>query len=132
MAHFARIDENNVVTDVIVIDNGMTMKDGIEDEATGASFCNKLCGGTWLKTSYNTWGNVHHSGGIAFRKNFAGIGFTYDPSIDGFIPNRPDPKWTLNTSTYLWEALPWEDENGVRYVWDYQTKQWVVAPVENV
>jgi hypothetical protein len=95
MAHFAEIGLNNTVLRVIVVNNE-ECKDqfGNESEIIGAKFCNNLFGGVWLQTSYN--GNI--------RKNYAGIGYTYDSTRDAFIPPKPDGNWTLNEETCLWES----------------------------
>jgi hypothetical protein len=94
MAHFAEVDQFNRVLRVIVVDNKDTSDaSGVEKEHIGAAFCERLFGGTWKQTSYN--GN--------FRKNYAGIGYTYDAARDAFIPPRPGPEWTLNETTCQWE-----------------------------
>lgn len=97
MAHFAEIDKNNIVLRVIVVPN--------EQEHRGQEYlANDVgLGGTWLKTSYNTYGGVHANGGTPFRKNYAGIGMTYDEQRDAFIAPQPDPSWVLNEQTCLWE-----------------------------
>jgi hypothetical protein len=121
MAHFAKI-ENNVVTQVIVVDN----KDcadaaGVEKEYIGAAFCEKLFGGTWKQTSYN--GN--------FRKNYAGIGYTFREDIDAFVPPQPYPSWVLNNDTAQWEApVPMPEDAGIGeppkfYSWDESTTSWI-------
>jgi hypothetical protein len=94
MAHFAEVDQFNRVLRVIVVDNKDTSDaSGVEKEHIGAAFCERLFGGTWKQTSYN--GN--------FRKNYAGIGFTYDAARDAFIPPSPGAGWTLNETTCQWE-----------------------------
>jgi hypothetical protein len=94
MAHFAKLDENNVVTEVIVVDNKDTSDaTGIEKEHIGAAFCERLFGGVWKQTSYN--GN--------FRKNYAGIGYVYRSDLDAFVPPKPEGSWTLNENTCQWE-----------------------------
>lgn len=94
MAHFAQIDDNNIVTNVIVVHNNELLDaDGVEQENLGADFCANLFGGTWKQTSYN--GNI--------RKNFAGIGYTYDATRDAFIASQPDSTWVLNEDTCQWE-----------------------------
>lgn len=108
MAHFAKIDENNLVTEVIVIDNKELLDDDIEKESFGIDFINNTLGmgGNWLQTSYNTFGNQHNNNKTPFRANFAGIGFTYDNLNDVFIapePTIPGNTYTLNTETFLWE-----------------------------
>lgn len=97
MAHWAEIDENNIVVQVLVTDNN----DPNGDE--GYQFLLDNFGGTWLKTSYNTIGNIHLEGGTPFRKNFAGIGFTYDSERDAFIPPKDFDSWILNEDTCQWE-----------------------------
>jgi hypothetical protein len=94
MAHFAELDANNIVLQVIVIDNKDTADaDGVEKEHIGSAFCERLFGGTWKQTSYN--GNI--------RKNYAGIGYTYREDIDAFVPPQPYPSWVLNDKAQ-WEA----------------------------
>jgi len=129
MAHFAKLDENSIVTQVVVVHN-----DVATSESAGAIFLNNMYGtsDTWKQTSYNTFGNQHTKGGTPFRKNFAGIGFTYDASNDAFIAPKPYNSWTLNNTTYLWEAPITKPDDGQPYVWDetlYQSdnsKGWVV------
>lgn len=94
MAHFAQLDENNVVTQVIVVGNrDCADANGVEKESIGIAFCERLFGGNWKQTSYN--GNI--------RKNYAGIGYTYDAARDAFIPPQPGAEWTLNEETCQWE-----------------------------
>jgi hypothetical protein len=93
MAHYARIDENNIVQQVIVVDNKDTADAfGVEKEYIGAAFCERLLGGTWKQTSYNA----------NFRKNYAGIGYTYDPQREAFIPPKPTPDAVLDEATCQW------------------------------
>ena len=117
MAHFAELDANNVVLRVIVVGNADTSDaSGVEDESIGVAFCRKLFGGIWKQTSYN--GN--------FRKNYAGIGFTYDPSLDAFIAPQPNPACILDTETCQWNCPP---SDGNTYTWNAETKTWdLVAP----
>lgn len=115
MAHFAELDNNNIVQRVIVVNNSDTMKDGVEDEQTGINFCQRLLGGIWKQTSYN--GN--------FRKNYAGMGYTYDSIRDAFISPSPFPSWVLNENTCRWGApIPMPIEEGKFYVWDEPTITW--------
>jgi hypothetical protein len=115
LAHFARINENNVVTQVIVVDNKDTSDAaGVEKEHIGAAFCERLFGGTWKQTSYN--GNK--------RKNYAGIGYTYNADIDAFVPPKPFASWLLNNETAQWEAPVPMPEDG-RWAWDEDTTSWV-------
>jgi len=116
MAHFAQLDENNVVTQVIVVANSDTADAfGVEKEHIGAAFCERLFGGTWKQTSYN--GNK--------RKNYAGIGFTYREDIDAFVPPQPYASWTLNETTAQWQAPVAIPNNGGMYSWDEDNQQWV-------
>ena len=113
MAHFAKI-ENSIVTQVIVVDNKDTSDAfGIEKEHIGAAFCERLFGGTWKQTSYN--GN--------FRKNYAGIGYTYNADLDAFIPPKPHASWGLNEETAQWEAPVPMPEEGM-WTWDEETTSW--------
>lgn len=114
MAHFAKLDENNVVTQVIVVSNKDTSDaNGVEKEYIGAAFCERLFGGTWKKTSYN--GNI--------RKNFAGIGYIYNEELDIFLSPKPFPSWVLNKEIEDWEApVPMPGDN---YYWDEATTSWI-------
>lgn len=119
MAHFAELDENNVVLRVIVVSNADTSTpDGNEVEEIGVAFCQRLFGGNWKQTSYN--GN--------FRKHYAGIGYTYDAALDAFIAPKPFPSWTLNAQTADWEPPMVYPTDGKLYQWDEATTSWV--PVE--
>jgi hypothetical protein len=121
MAHFAQLDENNVVTQVIVVGNKDTSDaNGVEKEHIGAAFCEKLLGGTWKQTSYN--GNM--------RKNYAGIGYTYDADRDAFIPPKPYNSWTLNEDTCQWQAPVAVPDDGKVYSWNEETISWVEVPAE--
>ena len=115
MAHFAKI-ESNLVTQVIVVDNNDILDgDGNESEVIGVQFCADLLGGTWVQASYNS----------TIRKNYAGVGDTYDSSRDAFIAPSPYPSWILNETTCIWEppvARPVED---IPYSWDEDTTSWV-------
>lgn len=115
MAHFAELDENNKVIRVIVVSNDDCMKDGMEDEATGIAFCQRLLGGgRWVQTSYN-----NH-----FRRRYAGIGYTYDPVADVFIAPSPFPSWVLNED-YDWVAPVPYPNDGKKYWWDEDNGVWV-------
>jgi hypothetical protein len=118
MAHFAEIDENNIVTRVLVVDNSQ--------EDNGQEFlANTLgLGGTWIKTSYNTQGGVHTSGGTPLRKNYAGIGYTYDSGRDAFIPPKPYNSWVLNEDTCLWNAPTPMPTDGKPYRWVEEDLNW--------
>ena len=115
MAHFAEINSDNEVIRVIVVANDELLDgNGDEQESLGATFCNTLFGGTWKQTSYN--GNI--------RKNYAGIGFTYDSTRDAFIPPKPYASWTLNETTCLWEAPTAMPDDGNMYEWNESTTSW--------
>jgi len=118
VAHFAKLDENNVVTQVIVVANKDTSDaSGVEKEHIGAAFCERLFGGTWKQTSYN--GNM--------RKNYAGIGFSYNADIDAFVPPKPFASWTLNNDTAQWEAPTPMPDDGQMYTWNEETTSWDVV-----
>lgn len=120
MAHFAQLNEENIVTQVIVVGNQDTVdENGVENEAIGAAFCANLLGGTWKQTSYNA--NI--------RKNYAGIGYKYDATLDAFIPPQPFASWTLNNDTAQWEAPVAYPTDGERYTWNEETLAWVLVPV---
>jgi hypothetical protein len=120
MAHFAQLNEENLVTQVIVVANPDTAdQDGVENEAIGIEFCTNLLGGTWKQTSYN--GNI--------RKNYAGVGYKYDAALDAFIPPQPFASWTLNNETAQWEAPTPYPTDDKRYTWDEATTAWVEVPV---
>jgi hypothetical protein len=127
MAHFAEIDENNIVTRVLVVNDA--------DAADGQNFlANTLdLGGTWIQTSYNTSGGVHANGGTPVRKNYAGIGYSYDAVRDAFIPPKPFASWLLNDATCLWDApVAMPVEEGKMFTWNEETTSWVefVPPAE--
>ena len=116
MAHFAELDANNVVINVIVVANEDTAtSDGIENEDIGIAFCQKLLGGNWKQTSYNN----------KMRVRYAGIGYTYDPALDAFITPKPYPSWTLDTTTADWVAPIPMPNDGNKYFWDEGTQSWV-------
>ena len=119
MAHYALLDENNVVTQVIVgPDENL---DGVDWEQNYADLYNQTC----KRTSYNTKGGQHLDGGTAFRKNYAGIGYTYDYARDAFIPPKPFPSWTLNANTCLWDPPVEMPSDGKLYLWDEENQTWV-------
>jgi hypothetical protein len=123
MAHFAKLDGNNVVLAVHVVNNDVITVDGAESEQAGIDFLAGLHGhNKWKQTSYN--GN--------FRKNYAGIGFTYDEGRDAFIPAQPYSSWTLNETTCQWECPIPYPEDGKRYAWFEPNQQWIeVVPQNN-
>jgi hypothetical protein len=117
MAHFAQIDNSGLVLQVIVA--------GDEYENTGEQIYSEILGGFWKKTSYNTRGGVHILNGIPFRKNFAGVGYTYDEVRDAFIPPKIYDSWLLNEFTCLWEP-PVPHPGGDRWQWDESKRDWVL------
>lgn len=116
MAHFAQLDDNNIVTQVIVVNNNELLDDnGIEQESKGITFCQSLLSGNWKQTSYNS----------NFRKNYAGIGYTYDVSKDAFIPPKPYNSWLLNEETCNWYPPVVYPDDGAAYSWNEETLSWV-------
>ena len=121
MAHYAFLDESNIVTEVIVGKN--EGEEGIDWEVHYGNFRSQTC----KRTSYNTQGGVHILGGTPYRKNYAGIGYTYDAGRDAFIPQTPYPSWLLNETTCLWESpVPMPSGDGL-YRWDEAAGEWVAA-----
>ena len=115
MAHFAELDENNVVLRVIVVNTkDNSTADGIEKESIGRAFCESLFGGRWVQTSYN--GNM--------RKRYAGIGYTYNESLDAFITPQPFPSWSLDESTADWVPPVAMPTDGKMYSWNEDTGSW--------
>jgi hypothetical protein len=119
MAHYAFLDLNNIVTEVI------TGRDEWENHENWEQLYGEFRGQVCKRTSYNTIGGKHLLGGVPFRKNYAGFGYTYDPSRDAFIPPQPFPSWVLNEETCLWDAPVAMPDDGQRYQWDETTTSWV-------
>ena len=116
MAHWAELDENNIVVRVTVGDNSAP------DE--GYQWLLDNLGGRWIKTSYNTHGGIHILGGTPLRKNFGSVGSFYDEEKDLFIPPKPLPSAILNEETYMWEySIPMPDD-GNNYIWNESTLSW--------
>lgn len=116
MAHYAILDENNIVTQVIVGKDESDIVEGISDWEV-------YYGGK--RTSYNTKAGIHTEGGIPFRKNYAGIGYTYDPIRDAFIPPKPYESWLLNEETCIWEPPVPMPDNRIRYwAWNESDEKW--------
>ena len=119
MSHFARVVDNQVVQVIAV-------------EQSVLNMLGQHLPGNWIQTSYNTRGNVHYGpnrspdGGTPIRANFAAIGYTYDPTHDVFYAPQPFPSWTLNTSTWSWEAPTSMPSSGGPYVWNESSRAWVV------
>jgi hypothetical protein len=111
MSHFARVTAQGSVEQVIVAEQDFI--DTLPDKTS------------WVQTSYNTHGGVHALGGTPLRKNFAGIGYTYDSVRDAFIPPKPYASWTLNEDTCLWDAPVAMPTDGKRYKWDEATTNWI-------
>lgn len=126
MAHFAKLDENNVV---IFVTAGSDNDNGKEAELSART------GDVYKQTSYNTYGGVHILGGTPFRKNYAGIGYTFDEGRDAFIPPKPYESWILNEDTCLWDSpIPYPtdvgtEENPKVYLWDESTLSWVESNI---
>ena len=118
MAHYAFIDENYIVTEVIV---GKT-ESNFDWERHYGDIRGQLC----KRTSYNTHGGVHATGGTPFRKNYAGIGYTYDPNRDAFIPPKPYASWILNENTCLWDPPVPMPTDQQPYQWNEDTQTWTV------
>lgn len=120
MAHFAQIDENNIVTRVLVIEQDV-IDTGLFGEPN-----------TWVQTSYNTSGGIHRLGGTPLRKNYAGIGYNYDSERDAFIPPKPYASWTLVEETCQWQAPVPMNDDGKFYQWNEDTLSWdeIVTPTE--
>ncbi len=120
MAHFAQLDDNNMVTQVIVVANNELLDNGVESEAKGIVFCQSLFGGNWKQTSYNN--NI--------RKQYAGIGFTYDTNADVFVAPQPYPSWSLDAN-HDWQAPTPMPTEGF-WSWNEETLSWdeIVLPTE--
>lgn len=122
MTHFAKV-ENGTVTQVIVAEQGFVNTQE----------------GTWVQTSYNTRGGIHYSpetgepdGGLALRKNYAGIGYTYDADRDAFYAPQPYPSWVLDETSFIWEAPVAYPDDGERYIWNEDTQQWDQMAIEEL
>lgn len=115
MAHFAKLDENNIVLAVHVVNNDVISVSGVESEEAGILFLSNLYGhAKWKQTSYNA----------KIRKNYAGIGYLFDETRDAFIPHKPFESWVLNEESFRWDApIPYPND-GKMYVWDELTKNW--------
>ena len=118
MAHYAFLNMQNIVTEVIV---GKDETDGPTNwEMHYGNLREQVC----KRTSYNTRGGVHLDGGVAFRKNYAGIGYTYDETRDAFIPSQPFDSWVLNETSCLWEAPVAMPDDDQMYTWNEETTSW--------
>jgi len=148
MAHFAKIDENNIVTRVERIsDSIITDSNGVEQENLGVEFLRKIYNepnAKWIQTSYNSSCGKYYKPGLprtdenldpdqskVFRKTYAGIGYSYLPDVDAFKQNQPFNSWTFNEQKWLWEAPVSYPEDGQFYNWDEETLSWIlVTPTE--
>lgn len=124
MAHYAEINSSNVVVQVITGNNEASGGGLEQDPLYWEKYYTQKTGKTYIKTSYNTRGNVHLLGGTPFRKNYAGIGYKYDIEKDAFIPPKPYNSWVLNNDTCLWEPPTPAPDNGI-YTWDEETTSWI-------
>lgn len=116
MAHFAQLDDNNKVLRVVVVDNKDTRDAlGVEKEYIGIAHLERVLGGVWKQTSYNA----------NFRKNYAGIGYTYDSTLDAFIPPKPYPSWILNNTICQWESPVPHPNDGKLYNWNESAQNWI-------
>lgn len=135
MAHFAKINSDNVVVHVSAVSNKYLLnEDGTESEANGISHQERHGaedGFQWKQTSYNTSGGEHALGSTPLRKNYAGIGYTYDVNRDAFIAPKPYDSWILDEPTCIWkEPIPYPDD-GENYFWNEKTRAWDVTPLED-
>lgn len=123
MAHFAKLDDNNIVVEVIVVNNDVITIDGVESEQAGIDFLTQLFGhNKWQQTSYNN----------AFRGKFASVGFTYNKDLDAFYPPKPYPSWKLNTELLEWEPpIPMPEPHyreGFKWRWLEENQEWIEIP----
>ena len=121
MAHFAKLGKGNIVERVAVVSNDIATT-----EQEGMNFLNNLhqSRDVWKQTSYNTYAGQHKLGGTPFRKNYAGVGYTYDQTRDAFIPPKPFNSWVLNETTCQWEAPVAYPDDDNKYNWNEETQQW--------
>ena len=122
MAHYAFLDDNNMVTEVIVGRDEDDLIDGVDSwEDYYGAFRGQRC----VQTSYNTYGGQHLNGGTPLRGNYAGAGFTYDETLDAFLPPQPYPSWLLDEDSFLW--IPPVGQPAGNYRWDEEAGAWVEA-----
>lgn len=120
MAHYALLDENNIVVEIIVGQDEDGTVDWEQEYST-------IYGLNCKRTSYNTHGNEHSDGKEPFRKNYAAIGYIYDENADGFYEQQPYPSWTLNQDTFLWEPpIPEPSDPAYLYAWDEDNQEWYI------
>ena len=135
MARFAKVDRNNIVETVLVVDNKELLdENGEEKESKGVAFLNKIFGVndefTWVQTSYNTYAGRHLLGKTPFRKNHAGMGYTYDEDRDAFMPPKPFDSWILNEDTCQYDPPVERPDDGNRYIWNEDTTSWDEVAME--
>jgi len=111
MSHYAKIKDGKVIKVIVA-------------EASFFDTFVDTSAGKWIQTSYNTYGGVHKLGGTPLRKNFAGVGYTYDQTRDAFIPPKPYNSWTLNETTCLWDPPVVKPDDGQRYNWNETNQTW--------
>ena len=135
MGYFAKLNENNIVTEVHSVSNFVFETNGIDDENKGIEYLTMIFNySNWKQTSYNTMGGIHFQNGEpspdqtkAFRKNYARIGDTYDAGRDAFIPPKPFPSWVLHEASCLWEApIPIPITNKP-YIWNEDRQTWDIV-----
>ena len=123
MADFAKLDENNVVTQVLMVADATATS-----EEAGGNFLKTVYNepdAVWKQTSYNTFGGTHYLGGTPFRKNHAAIGFTQDADRDAFIPPKPFSSWVFNEDTCRWDPpIPYPDDKDNMYIYNNETQSW--------
>ena len=126
MASFAKIGLNSKVIEIqSVVNEVLHDSNGVEQESIGIDFLTKLTGwAIWKQTSYNTHGGIHDNGGTPFRKNHAGIGYTYDEDRDAFITKKPYNSWILDEQTCNWEAPVSKPNDSNMYNWNEQIQNW--------
>jgi hypothetical protein len=132
MASFAKIENNIVITVISVVNDVLKDSNGIEQESIGIQFLKTLYNepnAIWKQTSYNTVGGVHLLGGIPFRKNHAGVGYTYDSNRDAFISPKPYNSWVLNETTCLWNAPIAYPTDGQIYSWNEENQNWTLQTI---
>jgi len=150
MAHFAQLDENNIVLQVISIDNNVTYdNNSIEHEDLGIALCKQLYGNetVWVQCSFNAGNGIEYLKSNGFRKNFPSIGSEYREDLDAFITSKPWNSWILNETTCGWEApvaypsdgitfiwndgtKSWDDNGGQIYLWDENNQEWILDPLQ--
>ena len=127
MAHYAFLDNNNIVTEVIVGIDETELIDGLVPEIWYGNFRNQIC----KRTSYSTFAGKHLDGGTPFRGNYAGVGMVYDPQLDAYYNPQPYPSWSLDKETFTWVAptpMPNTNTSGTDWIWNEESKSWIATP----